>query len=135
MGLIMFATSRSVSFFCLCLALLCGPGCGGKSTAATPSETEAKGATAKSAATTKVPPAAEDDDSAALASSDSPDPKTKEKGSWRWKGKRDLCYFVVENKCFADEKSACEAAECDSGCIVDKGAPAKVTCKEFIEAR
>jgi hypothetical protein len=104
------------------LALLCGPGCGGKS--ATSSETKTK-----KAPTTKVPPVAEDDDSPAL------DSKDKEWGSWRWKGKRDLCYFVVDNNCFPDEKSACEAAECESGCVVNKGAPAKVTCKEFTQQK
>ena len=118
----MLATSRSVRFFwlALCLALICGPGCGGKNTTATASE-------AKSS-TTQVPPAAEDDDSAALDGS-----KGKKWKSWRWKGKRDLCYFVVDNQCFPDEESACKAAACESGCAVGEGAPAKVTCKEFLK--
>ena len=56
--------------------------------------------------------------------------KGKSWGGWRWKGKRDDCYFVHKNRCFDSKSRACEAADCGKrGCKVDDGAPAKVTCE------
>lgn len=55
--------------------------------------------------------------------------KGKSWGGWRWKGKRDDCFFVVDNKCFDTKKQACTAAKCGSkSCEVKTGAPSKVSC-------
>lgn len=55
--------------------------------------------------------------------------KGKSWGGWRWKGKRDDCFFVVANKCFETKKAACTAANCDKkACKVKEGAPSKVSC-------
>jgi hypothetical protein len=68
---------------------------------------------------TKVPP--QDDEDV--------DGKDKEWGGWRWRGKRDDCYFVHKNKCFDDEKKACKAAGCSlKECELEGGGPAKVSC-------
>lgn len=55
--------------------------------------------------------------------------KGKNWGGWRWKGKRDNCFYVQENKCFETEALACKAAACgDKKCVVEEGAPSEVTC-------
>lgn len=57
--------------------------------------------------------------------------KGKKWGGWRWKGKRNDCFFVVDNECFAKLKKACRKAKCGkAGCEQDDGAPAEVTCKK-----
>jgi hypothetical protein len=73
--------------------------------------------------TTVVPPDTEE--GAPLDTSDG-------KGSgWRWKGKRDHCYYLFDNRCFEDKKAACEAAGCAvASCQADRGAPAKVRCAQ-----
>lgn len=93
----------------LVLALPAATGCGGAS----------NGAKEK---TTEVPP--EPGEGAALGSKD-------EKGrGWRWKGKRDHCYYVFDNHCYEDKAAACKAAGCPDAaqCNTDDGAPAKVSC-------
>ncbi len=58
-------------------------------------------------------------------------PKGKKWEGWRWKGDRDNCIFIVKNQCFAEQQPACAAAECEEdACIVEDGAPAKVSCKQ-----
>src|SRR5262249_18440087 len=60
---------------------------------------------------------AKDGDESTMPSSDAeqekPDPK-KEKtwGGWRWKGKRQDCFFVYRNQCFDSKARACKAAGC-----------------------
>lgn len=85
-------------------------GCGG-----------AKSSSGDTQETTKVPP--DPGEGEPLKSKD-------EKGNgWRWKGKRDHCYYVFENRCFEKKKAACEAAGCQlAECQADGGAPAKVRC-------
>jgi hypothetical protein len=57
------------------------------------------------------------------------DPSDDKGNGWRWKGKRDHCYYVFENRCFEDKKAACEAAGCPvASCQADSGAPAKIRC-------
>ena len=60
------------------------------------------------------------------------DPK-KEKnwGGWRWKGKRQDCFFLYKNQCFDSRASACKAAGCgEDTCEHDDSAPAHVSCEE-----
>ena len=58
-------------------------------------------------------------------------PKGKQWGGWRWKGKRDDCFFVYKNQCYNKQETACKAAKCKKGaCIMDKSAPAKISCKK-----
>jgi len=55
----------------------------------------------------------------------------KKWGGWRWKGKRDNCFFIHDNECYAERKAACRAAGCgEKDCEHDDGAPAKVSCKK-----
>lgn len=55
----------------------------------------------------------------------------KEWGGWRWKGNRDNCVYVHENKCYAKKKAACKAAGCDGrACLEKSGAPAKIRCEK-----
>lgn len=57
------------------------------------------------------------------------DPRGKSWGGWRWKGKRDNCFYLVDNQCFDDREAACQAAGCEADdCRTDRGAPAKVSC-------
>lgn len=86
-------------------------GCGGASNSSSESQSS----------TTVVPPDTEE--GAPLNTSD-------EKGNgWRWKGKRDHCYYLFDNRCFEDKKTACEAAGCtDATCQAGGGAPAKISC-------
>jgi hypothetical protein len=59
------------------------------------------------------------------------DPEGKEWGGWRWKGARDDCFFLYDNRCFAERAAACKAAGCDEAhCTHDDGAPATVSCKK-----
>lgn len=54
----------------------------------------------------------------------------KKWGGWRWKGERDDCFFLHDNKCFDSLAKACKAAKCAEGaCQHDESAPAKVSCK------
>ena len=74
--------------------------------------------------------AAKDSDEAAEDSGEEVSPKGKKWGGWRWKGKRDDCFFRVGKRCFDSEKKACKAARCGKRkCLTDDGAPAKVTCE------
>ena len=60
--------------------------------------------------------------------------KGKKWGGWRWKGKRDNCFFVTNNRCFDNEKAACKAAKCGSkACLKKSGAPTKISCPEKSE--
>lgn len=53
----------------------------------------------------------------------------KKWGGWRWKGKRDRCFFIHESRCFDSKKAACAAAKCGKDeCVIDDSAPAKVSC-------
>lgn len=57
--------------------------------------------------------------------------KGKKWGGWRWKGKRNDCFFVYKNECFPTMKKACKRARCDADkCEHDDSAPAKVECKK-----
>jgi hypothetical protein len=58
--------------------------------------------------------------------------KGKSWGGWRWKGKRDDCYYVVDNKCFAERKDACKAAcgKHKRRCRYSDSAPSKVSCRK-----
>lgn len=52
-------------------------------------------------------------------------------GGWRWKGQRDDCFFVHQNRCYDDKAKACKAAGCsDKSCDVHGGGPATVKCKK-----
>ena len=55
----------------------------------------------------------------------------KKWGGWRWKGKRNDCFFIYKNECFSSLKQACRRARCgDAECEHDDSAPAKVSCKK-----
>lgn len=73
------------------------------------------------------------------AASDTPEPAStaeyeddaedKGYGGWRWRGRRQDCFFVYDNQCYAKLAAACEAAGCDAdSCSYDGAAPANVTC-------
>ncbi|HEU5059380.1 MAG TPA: hypothetical protein VFU21_22760 [Kofleriaceae bacterium] len=48
---------------------------------------------------------------------------------WRWKGRRQDCFFLVGNECHSSLDDACKAARCKkSECVHDDSAPAKVSC-------
>jgi hypothetical protein len=50
---------------------------------------------------------------------------------WRWKGKRQECFFRYRNRCFDNLAAACRAAGCqESRCSRDDGAPAVVRCRK-----
>lgn len=56
----------------------------------------------------------------------------KDWGGWRWKGRRQDCFFVYKNRCFAELEKACRAARCEKKgkeCVKDDAAPANVSCK------
>jgi hypothetical protein len=54
----------------------------------------------------------------------------KKWGGWRWKGKRDNCFFLFENECYDSLGAACRAAKCGkSDCEHDDSAPAVVSCR------
>ena len=58
--------------------------------------------------------------------------KGKEWGGWRWKGKRDDCFFVYDNRCYNDLDKACKKAGCakkDKKCETSGGGPAEVSCE------
>jgi hypothetical protein len=50
-------------------------------------------------------------------------------GGWRYQGRRDDCFFVVERDCFTTLAAACEATECKVGCTSRGAGPAIVYCK------
>jgi len=55
----------------------------------------------------------------------------KQWSGWRWKGKRQDCFFKVGNECHSSLEAACKAAGCDrSSCVHDDGAPARVSCEK-----
>jgi hypothetical protein len=57
------------------------------------------------------------------------DPDSSGRKSWRWKGTRDQCFYLVGNECFSDRDAACQAAGCAaSDCSTDSKAPASVSC-------
>ena len=70
-------------------------------------------------------------DSEARTRKEKPVPEQGKKWSgWRWKGKREDCFFLVENECHSSLDSACKAARCKkSSCVHDESAPAKVSCE------
>ena len=67
------------------------------------------------------------------------EPEAKEKpvsdqgkrwGGWRWKGKRNDCFFLYENECYSSLEAACKQARCsEDDCVHDESAPAKVRCE------
>ncbi len=60
--------------------------------------------------------------------------KGKKWGGWRWKGKRDNCVYVANNKCFTEKKPACKAAGCPGKtCLEKRGAPSKISCPKTDE--
>lgn len=55
----------------------------------------------------------------------------KKWSGWRWKGKRQDCFFLVGNECHSSLDAACKAAGCKkSTCVHDESAPAKVSCDD-----
>ncbi len=61
----------------------------------------------------------------------SPSPEGKSWGGWRWKGKRDDCFFVHANRCFDNQADACRAAGCsEDRCRITGGGPAQVSCSK-----
>ncbi len=55
----------------------------------------------------------------------------KQWSGWRWKGKRQDCFFKVGNECHSSLESACKAAGCaKSSCVHDDAAPAQVSCEK-----
>lgn len=52
-------------------------------------------------------------------------------GGWRWRGKRDTCFFVYRNKCYSEKAKACRAAKCGPRkCKYKGGGPAEIYCKK-----
>lgn len=54
-------------------------------------------------------------------------------GGWRWKGRRQDCFFLYKNRCFSSLKKACQAARCKregADCVYDDSAPAHVSCEQ-----
>lgn len=55
----------------------------------------------------------------------------KQWSGWRWKGKREDCFFKVGNECHSSLEAACKAAGCGkSSCVHDDSAPARVSCEK-----
>jgi hypothetical protein len=51
-------------------------------------------------------------------------------GGWRWKGKRNDCFFLYKNECYSSLEAACKQARCSvDDCVHDESAPAKVRCE------
>ena len=49
---------------------------------------------------------------------------------WRWKGKRNDCFYAFKNQCFSSKRLACKAAGCNtSDCRTKGGGPAHVSCR------
>jgi hypothetical protein len=71
------------------------------------------------------------DEDAAAAHKEKPVAEQGKKwGGWRWKGRRQDCFFRVANECHSTLEEACKAAGCGkSDCVHDDGAPAKVSCE------
>lgn len=71
------------------------------------------------------------DEDAAATRKEKPVPEEGKKwGGWRWKGRRQDCFFRVGNECHSTLEAACKAAGCGkSDCVQDDGAPAKVSCE------
>ena len=56
-------------------------------------------------------------------------PEGKSWGGWRWKGKRDDCFFVHANRCYDKQADACRAAGCSQDrCRISGGGPAQISC-------
>ena len=54
-----------------------------------------------------------------------------DRGGWRWKGKRQDCFFRYGNRCFDKLQAACRAAGCqESQCSHNDAAPAVVACRK-----
>jgi len=55
----------------------------------------------------------------------------KKWGGWRYRGRRDTCYYVVGRRCFDKRADACAAARCGNQqqCVVEGGGPARVSCR------
>jgi len=52
-------------------------------------------------------------------------------GGWRWRGKRDTCFFVFRNHCFSSKKRACSVAKCGARkCKHRGGGPAEIYCEK-----
>lgn len=103
------------TWLALSLILVSAGACGGSSSQS-----------ADQKSTTAAPAAAGDTDEQDEEGTDK-----KDTSAWRWKGKRDNCFYLYENQCFEDRKAACAAAQCGEGqCRLDSGAPAKVSCKK-----
>jgi len=55
----------------------------------------------------------------------------KQWGGWRWRGKRDNCFFVFKNRCYSAKKRACAAAKCGARkCDHRGGGPAEIYCRK-----
>jgi len=57
------------------------------------------------------------------------DSEGKKWSGWRYKGKRDDCFYVVGRRCYKSQKKACKAAGCATAdCRTSGAGPAKVIC-------
>jgi hypothetical protein len=55
----------------------------------------------------------------------------KKWGGWRWRGRREDCFFLHKNACFPSLELACKDAGCSKKtCTYDGKAPPHVTCKK-----
>jgi hypothetical protein len=63
---------------------------------------------------------------------DAPSHDGKKGSGWRWKGRRQDCFFVANNECFEVRIDACRAAGCGKERCRDKSgtAPVQVRCAE-----
>jgi hypothetical protein len=64
---------------------------------------------------------------------DSDDAPQDEQGrtGWRWKGKRQDCFYRYRNHCYDNLEAACTAARCGpSQCAHDGAAPSVVSCRK-----
>ena len=93
-----------IAFIALLILAACGGG--GSEGGSTPGETESAG---------KEKPVTE---------------QGKKWSGWRWKGRRDDCFFLYRNECYSSLADACQAAGCKKpDCEHDESAPAKVSCQ------
>lgn len=63
-----------------------------------------------------------------------PEPLSDEGKSWngwRWKGKRQECFFRHRNRCYDKLEDACRAAGCEGEqCAHDDAVPSVVSCRK-----
>lgn len=111
--------TRQVAYVVVAAALCCAFACGG----ATSTTTSNQRGTTSSASKSDIKRGAPD-----------PEPVSEEGkrwGGWRWRGKRDTCFFVYKNRCYTEKRKACAVAGCGKGkCAYRGGGPAEIYCKK-----